>query len=142
MAEVLGLASSIIGLASLGDEISKRLRSLSDGSNPSEDLRRLKAEVEMIVHVLHELPELLRESQSLLPSNHFESISVTLTQFADTLRSLDRITLTLQADMARPKKRFLVSFRSRDQINLMLENLENVKNTFSFFVRSVVEVLD
>lgn len=146
MAEVLGLASTIIGLTSMGLEISKRLRSHLDAAYSSdslEDLRRLAAEVEMIVSVLYQLPEILQIHQVILSSNAFESISVTLTQFADILKLLDSFSLTLQANMASPKKSFFTSsFRSRNQIGPMLADLESVKSRLQLLMKLVVKMLD
>lgn len=141
--EALGLAGTIINLASLGTEITKRLRSISNRPTLSEHLQRLAAEVETIVQVLHELPKLLQNNRGTLSDNFSQSLSATLTQLADKLERLDSLSLTLQADMASPQKRFRASWHF-EQKKYMLEEqeLERVKHTLLLFVRSVVEVLD
>ena len=137
MTDVLGLASGIISLASLGTKISRRLRLLSKRPILSETLPPLAAEVEMIVHILHDLPDLLQNHRGVLSSNGFESISVFLTQCADIFILLDESSpLVRRAD----KQTLLDSFGSRNQIGPMLEKLEHSRSTLSSFVKSVVQV--
>ena len=141
MAE-LGLASSIIGLASLGIEISNRLQSLSDESIVSEELRHIAAEVKMIVHVLHELPEILQNHQGV-SSVLFEKISVVLDRLAEILQLLDKFSERLQANMRGNRlKKSLTTYQLRNEAGSLSKSLTALNTSFLLLLQSVVTMLD
>lgn len=141
MADVLGLASSIIGLATLGTDLSERLRSLSDGPFLSEDLRHLTSEVEILVQILHKLPEVLQEHQSVpLVDLPFDTISAML---RITFELLGDFLDTLQAGtLGNRLKRSLASHNLRKQIASILSELTAVKASLTMIISSVVTILD
>ncbi len=138
---------SIIGLASLGIEISNRVQSLSDesivsGPNVSKELRPVAVEVETIVRVLHQLPEALQNHQGI-SSVGFESISAMLSNIRELLKEINIFAERLQANMRGDRlKQYSARLRLPNQVALLSKKLADWNKHFSMFLQSVVTMQD
>ena len=143
MAE-LGLASIIIGLAASGVEVTTRMQWLQDFLASAEDQKRaaeVAAGVSIIVHVLHQLPELLQSSQGLSPAG-FDTLSRILEEYGAILKSLDSIVETLKGSTRRNRLTWSFAARQyRDQMTSMSTRLERLKSNLMLMVQSVVTLL-
>ena len=136
--EPLGLAAGIIGIASLGREISKRLSDLPN----FEGLRNLILQVTTTNLLLHELPEILRTLQgaSTIAS---ESLSGVLAKLEEVFKELLSVSETMHADMRRNRlKKSLTVYQSRHGIASISERLEQLKTSLNLLIQLVSTLLD
>lgn len=123
MSEVLGLASSIISLESLGTKISKRLTSLPNDLFPTEDISNLVSDLWTTNQYLHELPEALQyfRSGSFITSisNDLRDILELLNDLSDTRKDRQKRSLAShgsQQDIASVRLRLIVVNRDLARI--------------------------